>query len=173
MTINHTKKESKESVLTPVSCISRYPSMICPWNCIIFNNTTVQKEIFVVLGKYSKDHFSPVFLRITCLWLEQYFKSHLVQTEKKDEKTKRFGTHRNGDSERSGSEFCRIQSQEVQVLGRSAVATTLITQTSGVTQSVDLTNKDMSWEIITWEMFTTFSQYIVWERTVSLTYISN
>jgi hypothetical protein len=41
------------------------------------------------------------------------------------------------------SESCRIQSQEVQELGSPGTATTDIAQTSGVTQSVDLTNKGM------------------------------
>ena len=51
--------------------------------------------------------------------------------------------YRNGKTERSGSESCRIQSQEGQELGSPAAATTYIPQTSGVTQSVDLGNKDM------------------------------
>jgi len=38
---------------------------------------------------------------------------------------------------------CRIQSQDGQELGSPVVVTTHIVQTSGVTQSVDLTNKDM------------------------------
>jgi hypothetical protein len=45
--------------------------------------------------------------------------------------------------ERSGLESCRIQSQEDQELGSPEAATTYIPQTSGVTQSVDLTNKGM------------------------------
>ena len=49
----------------------------------------------------------------------------------------------NGQMERSGSESCRIQSQEGQELGSPAAAKTHIAQTSGVTQSVDLTNKGM------------------------------
>jgi len=44
---------------------------------------------------------------------------------------------------RRGVERSRIQSQEDQELGRPTVATTFITQTSSVTQSVDLTNKGM------------------------------
>ena len=58
-------------------------------------------------------------------------------------KTKRFGANRNGDSERSGEESGRFQSQEDQESGRPTAATTFITQTSSVTQSVDLTNKGM------------------------------
>jgi hypothetical protein len=38
---------------------------------------------------------------------------------------------------------CRIQSQEDQELGRPATAATHIPQTSGVTQSVDLTNQGL------------------------------
>ena len=45
--------------------------------------------------------------------------------------------------ERSGSESCRIQSQEGQDLGKHPPSTLFLTQTSGVTQSVDLTNKGM------------------------------
>ena len=63
---------------------------------------------------------------------------NLVHTEKK--KTSAF---RNGQTERSGSESCRIQSQDDQELGSPAAATTHIAQTSGVTQSVDLTNKGL------------------------------
>ena len=50
---------------------------------------------------------------------------------------------RNGQTESSGSESCRIQSQDGQELGSPEDATTHIAQTSGVTQSVDLTNKGM------------------------------
>jgi hypothetical protein len=46
-------------------------------------------------------------------------------------------------TERSGLESCRIQSQEDQELGSPAAAPNLISQTSGVTQSVDLTNQGM------------------------------
>ena len=38
---------------------------------------------------------------------------------------------------------CRIQSQDGQELGSPVVVTTHIVQTSGVTQSVDLTNQGM------------------------------
>ena len=62
---------------------------------------------------------------------------NLVQTEKKVKTTK------SGQTESSGSESCRIQSQDGQELGSPAAATTHIAQTSGVTQSVDLTNKGM------------------------------
>ncbi len=55
-----------------------------------------------------------------------------------------FGAYRKGNSERSGEESGRIQSQETQESGRPTTATTFITQTSSVTQSVDLTNKGMS-----------------------------
>ena len=68
---------------------------------------------------------------------------NLVQIEKKGKKTKSFRDCRNGDPERSGLESCRIQSQEGQELGSPAAATTHIPQTSGVTQTVDLTNKGM------------------------------
>ena len=68
---------------------------------------------------------------------------NLVQTEKKVKKNKKLFACRNGQTERSGSESCRIQSQEVQELGTPADAKTRIAQTSGVTQSVDLTNKVM------------------------------
>ncbi len=40
--------------------------------------------------------------------------------------------HRNGDSERSGEDHYRSQSQEDQELGRVTVVTTIITQTSGI-----------------------------------------
>ncbi len=66
---------------------------------------------------------------------------NLVQTEKKVKKNKKLFACRNGQTERSGSESCRIQSQEDQELGSPADAPTHITQTSGVTQSVYLTNK--------------------------------
>ncbi len=52
-------------------------------------------------------------------------------------------TCKNGDPERSGLESCRIQSQEVQELGSPAAAPTLISQTSGVMQTVDLTNQGL------------------------------
>ena len=68
---------------------------------------------------------------------------NLVQIEKKRKKTKSFETCRNGDPERSGLERCRIQSQEVQELGSPAAAPTLISQTSGVMQTVDLTNQGL------------------------------
>ena len=68
---------------------------------------------------------------------------NLVQTEKKVKKTKSLRVCRNGQTERSGSESCRIQSQDGQELGSPAAATTHIAQTSVVTQSVDLTNKRM------------------------------
>jgi hypothetical protein len=42
--------------------------------------------------------------------------------------------HKNGDSERSGEDHYRSQSQEDQELGRVTVVTTIITQTSGMTQ---------------------------------------
>ena len=51
--------------------------------------------------------------------------------------------HKNGDSERSGEDHYRSQSQEDQELGSPAAAPNLISQTSGVTQSVDLTNQGM------------------------------
>ncbi len=62
-----------------------------------------------------------------------------VQTEKKGKKNKKL-LSRYGDQERSGPESCRIQSQEEQELGSPAAAPTLISQTSCVTHSVDLTN---------------------------------
>ena len=68
---------------------------------------------------------------------------NLVQTERKGKKQKTFETCRNGDPERSGSESSRIQSQYDQELGSPSAATTHIPETSGVTQSVDLTNKGM------------------------------
>ncbi len=68
---------------------------------------------------------------------------NLVQTERKVKKTKSFFACRNGQTERSGSESCRIQSQEGQELGSPAVATTHIAETSVGTQNVDLTNKGM------------------------------
>ena len=66
---------------------------------------------------------------------------NLVQTEKKVKKTKNVLMCRNGQTERSGSESCRIQSQDDQELGSPAAATTHVAQTSGVTQSVDLTRE--------------------------------
>ena len=48
-------------------------------------------------------------------------------------KKKRFDTHRNGDSERSGEEIYRIQSQDDQELGRDTTVTTLITKKSDYT----------------------------------------
>ena len=68
---------------------------------------------------------------------------NLVQTEKKVKKTKSIRACRNGQTGRSWSESCRIQSQDGQELGIPATTTTHIAQTSGVTQSVDLTNKGM------------------------------
>ena len=60
---------------------------------------------------------------------------------------------------RSGEESCRIQSQEDQELSEDTTTTTLITQKSNTTQSVDLTKKGMG--NITWEVFTKFSHCIV------------
>jgi hypothetical protein len=51
--------------------------------------------------------------------------------------------YRNCQTERTGSESYRIQGQEGQELGSPTDTPTLILQTSGVTQSVDLTNKGM------------------------------
>ena len=67
----------------------------------------------------------------------------LVNQKRKGTKQKAFETSRDGDPDRSGLESCRSQSQEDQELGIPASATTHISQTSGVTQSVDLTNKGM------------------------------
>jgi len=58
-------------------------------------------------------------------------------------KTRKIWSVQKWDSERSGEESGRIQSQEAQEVGRPTAATTFITQTSSVTQSVDLTNKGM------------------------------
>ncbi len=66
-----------------------------------------------------------------------------TKLKRKWKKQKSLGAHRNGQTGRSGSESCRIQSQDAQELGSPAAATTHIAQTSGVTQSEDLTNKDM------------------------------
>jgi hypothetical protein len=63
--------------------------------------------------------------------------------KRKGKKQKAFETSRNGDPERSGLESYRIQSQEGQELGSPTAATTHIPETSGVTQSVDVTNKGM------------------------------
>ena len=90
-------------------------------NCKRFNITTVQKEIFV--GKIQKIPFRFSFLK--------------TESEKK----KVFETCRNGQTERSGSESYRIQSQEGQELGSPTDVPTFISQTSGVRQSVDLTNQ--------------------------------
>ena len=103
-------------------------------NYIIFHKTTVQKEIFVGIGSVQKNTFRQFF----------FLKSEFGTNRKERKKNKKdFETCRNGDPERSGSESCRIQSQEGQELGSPAAATTHIPQTSGVTQSVDLTNKGM------------------------------
>jgi hypothetical protein len=63
---------------------------------------------------------------------------------KESEKNKKFFERAEMvETERSGSESCRIQSQEGQELGSPAAATTFISQTSGVTQSVNLTNQGL------------------------------
>ena len=103
-------------------------------NCIIFNTTTVQKEIFVAIGSIQKKTFRQFFFFEKWIW---------YKLKRKGKKQKAFETCRNGDPERSGLESCRIQSQEGQELGSPAAATTHIPQTSGVTQSVDLPNKVM------------------------------
>jgi hypothetical protein len=101
-------------------------------NCIIFHNTTVQEEIFMGIGSIQKITFRKFCFLEKWIW---------YKLKKRGKKQKAFGACRNGDQERSGSESCRIQSQEDQELSRSATAPTLISQTSGVTQSVDLTNQ--------------------------------
>jgi hypothetical protein len=62
--------------------------------------------------------------------------------QKKGEK-KRFVRARNVDSERSGEGSSGLPSQDNQDLSASAVVTSLITEKSSETQSVDVTNKDM------------------------------
>jgi hypothetical protein len=57
-----------------------------------------------------------------------------------------------------------------QEFGRLAIATTLITQTNGVTQSVDLTDKGMGSHYL--RDVHDVSYCTVSERTVSLTYIT-
>ena len=103
-------------------------------NCISINNRTVQKEIFVGLGSIQKIPFRQFFFFEKWIW---------YKLKRKWKKQKAFGACRNGQTESSGSESCRIQSQDGQELGSPAAATTHIAQTSGVTQSVDLTNKGM------------------------------
>ncbi len=103
-------------------------------NCIMFNITTDHKEIFMGIGSIQEITFSQVLF---------FWKVNLVQTEKKVKKTKSI---RDVQKWWSGEEWigeCRIQSQEGQELGSPAAATTHIAQTSGVTHSVDLTNKGM------------------------------
>jgi hypothetical protein len=79
-----------------------------------------------------------ITFRKFCSFLNWY------KLKKREKKTKSFWAWRNGDQETGGSERCRIQSQEEdQELGRSVAAPTLISQTSGVTQSVDLTNQGL------------------------------
>jgi hypothetical protein len=102
-------------------------------NCIIFHNTTVQKEIFVGIEAF-KGILFPSF---------PFSKVNGTNRKEREKNKKAFETCRNGDPERSGSESCRIQSQEDQELGSPTAATTHIPQTSGVTQSVYLTNKGM------------------------------
>ena len=103
-------------------------------NWIILNTTTVQKEIFVAIGSIQKKTFRQFFFFEKWIW---------YKLKRNGKKQKAFETCRNGDPERSGLESCRIQSQEGQELGSPAAATTHIPQTSGVTQTVDLTNKGM------------------------------
>ncbi len=103
-------------------------------HCIIFHNTTVQKEIFMGIGSIQKITFRKFCFFEKGIW---------CKLERKWKKTKNFWACRNGETERSGSESCRIQSQDGQELGSPTAATTHIAQTIGVTQSVDLTNKGM------------------------------
>jgi hypothetical protein len=64
-------------------------------------------------------------------------------SHQKKGKKKRFVRARNVDSERSGEGSSGLPSQDNQDLSASAVVTSLITEKSSETQSVDVTNKDM------------------------------
>jgi hypothetical protein len=68
---------------------------------------------------------------------------HLVLTKNKLQKQKSFLRVGMGDSERREEGSCMLQSQEGQELREAAAAKRLITQKSSVSQSVDLTTKDM------------------------------
>ena len=127
-------KVCKSHRWVPISCISRYPSPICPWE--------IAQYLIAQRFKKKFSRASEAFKRILFVSFS-FLKSEFGTNWKKVKKQKDFWACRNGQTERSGSESRRIQSQEGQELGSPSAAPTLISQTSGVTHSVDLTNQGL------------------------------